>query len=150
MCEHWSGRLCHSPPHTSYEPNTVPTEEVVVLTGGDSDVNQDVHAIALTLLHQRQPQPIVQGSRPHAGGNSLLLHRTNIQNVGSRLYLGQAVDQERAHWIGQGRQALQHQRRHCEVAVRQYEEAARQRLHYAVEHANSTAHLEMTPACSII
>ena len=56
----------------------------------------------------------------------------------------QAFDQERACWIGQGRQALQHQRGQLEVAAQQYEEANRQQLHHAVEHANTTANVELT------
>ena len=68
MSEHMSGRLDHSPPRTSNEPNRVPMEEVVALTGRDSDadVNHDAHATALTFPHQIQPQQGMQASHAHA------------------------------------------------------------------------------------
>ena len=61
-------------------------QEVVDLAGGDSDddlsgVNKDVHVIALTLPHQIQPQEVMQGSLPHAGGNHLPVHQVNIPIV---------------------------------------------------------------------
>ena len=59
-------------------------------------------------------------------------------------YVGQGVDEERAYWIRHGRQPLQHQRRQYGVATQQYEEAPREQLHHAAEHANTTANLEMT------
>ena len=68
MSQHLSGRLDHSPPRTGYEPNRVPMEEVVDLTGGDSaddlpDVNQDAHAIAHTSSSNGQGRQALQHQR---------------------------------------------------------------------------------------
>ena len=46
--------------------------------------------------------------------------------------------------LGKRCPALQHQRGQFEVAAQQDEEATRQQLHHAVQHANASANLEMT------
>ena len=103
---------------------------------------RDADVIPLTL--QIQLPQVMQGSPPCTGRNPLLIHPTNTPNEVSSQLVEQAFDQERACWIGQGRQALQHQRGQFEVAPQQYEEANRQQLHHAVEHANTTANVELT------
>ena len=88
-------------------------EEVTDLKGGDSDDLSDIqpnaHAIAVTLF-SRHPQSQQGGPLPNAEGNTMLIQQTNIQNVRIPQFLGDALDQERVCWIGQGRRASQHQR----------------------------------------
>ena len=94
-------------------PQTLPMEEVTDLKRGDSDdlsdIQPNVHAIAGTLL-SHHPQIQQGGPLPNAGGNPMLIQQTNTQNVRFSQFLGDALDQERVCWIGQGRRASQHQR----------------------------------------
>ena len=92
---------------------TLPMEEVTDLKGGDSDDLSDIqanaHAIAVTLF-SHHPQIQQGGPLPNAEGNPMLIQQTNFQNVRFSQFLGDALDQERVCWIGQGRRASQHQR----------------------------------------
>ena len=93
--------------------HTLPIEEVTDLKGGDSDdlsrIQANAHSIAVTLF-SHHPQTQQGGPLPNAEGNTMLIQQTNIQNVRFSLFLGDALDQERVCWIGQGRRGSQHQR----------------------------------------
>ena len=97
------------------------------LTGGDSDDLSDIqpnaHAIAVTLF-SRHPQIQQGGPLPNAGGHTIVIQQTNSQNVRFTQFLGDALDQERVCWIGQGRRASQHQEDSSKVGAQNFEAAA--------------------------